>query len=197
LLAGCASKPELQLVPGARAPEALVDLSGYWSLRDPGSDPLLLLTQKGFIGPRSAEQVIRITKEMRASGRSRRGGGASRSSGGNRDKAALAQVFLETGSDVKITQTHEGMFISFDRSIVEEYLFGEHRIATVGPISAERASGWSSAVYVIETLDEDEVLLRERWFLEDDALNRGIEFIEKDEVVYTATQVFDRRDGPG
>ena len=57
-------------------------------------------------------------------------------------RAALAQVFLETGANVKLTQTDDGLFISYDRSVVEEYIFGEHRIATVGPISAERASGW-------------------------------------------------------
>jgi len=113
--------------------------------------------------------------------------------------AALAQVFLETGADVKLTQTDDGLFISYDRSVVEEYIFGEHRIATVGPISAERASGWQGSAYVVETLDEDKVLLRERWYLADGGavLQRDIEFIEKDELVFSARQTFDRTDGPG
>lgn len=196
LLAGCASTSEPQLTPGARAPDPAVDLSGYWSLRDPESDMLILYSQRGFIGPRSAQQVMRITREMRASGRTVRG--APRSGGRNeRDRAALAQVFLETGSKIKITQTDEGMFISYDRSIVEEYLFGEHRLATVGPVAAERASGWDADAYVVETLDEDRVLLRERWYLDGDTLRRDVKFLEKEEVVYSVTQVFDRRNGPG
>ena len=196
LLAGCASTSEPQLTPGARAPDPAVDLSGYWSLRDPESDMLILYSQRGFIGPRSAQQVMRITREMRASGRTVRG--APRSGGRNeRDRAALAQVFLETGSKIKITQTDEGMFISYDRSIVEEYLFGEHRLATVGPVAAERASGWDADAYVVETLDEDRVLLRERWYLDGDTLRRDVKFLEKEEVVYSVTQVFDRGNGPG
>ncbi len=194
-LAACASTPESQLVPGAKAPPPDVDLSGYWALRDAESDELILFSQKGFIGPRSAQQVIRI-REMRASGRSQRN--APRQGDRSRgDRAALAQVFLETGSQVKITQTDEGMFISFDRSIVEEYLFGEHRVATVGPVDAERASGWDQGAYVIETLDEDRVLLRERWYMDGDTLQRDVQFVEKDKVVYAVTQAFDRKTGPG
>lgn len=184
------------LVPGSKAPPPDVDLSGYWALRDAERDELILFSQKGFIGPRSAQQVIRITREMRASGRAQRSA-PRQGARGRGDRAALAQVFLETGSQLKVTQTHEGMFISFDRSIVEEYLFGEHRIATVGPVSAERASGWDRAAYVIETLDEDKVLLRERWYLDGDTLQREVQFLEKDEVVYAVTQVFDRKAGPG
>ena len=195
LATGCASKaPKPQLVPGARAPDPVVDLSGAWQLRNADSDPLISYSQKGFIGPGSAQQVIRIARERRGG---QRGGQPTRAlpgEGGSRnlrDRAALAQVFLETGSNVKITQTDEGMFISFDRSIVEEYLFGEHRLATVGPVAAERASGWDADAYVIETLDEDKVLLRERWYLNGETLNRDVIFVEKDEVVFTFTQVFD------
>ncbi len=64
-LAACSSTPKPQLVPGARAPEPAVDLTGYWTLRNAEIDPLILFSQKGFIGPRSAQQVIRITREMR------------------------------------------------------------------------------------------------------------------------------------
>lgn len=194
LASGCASpRYEPQLSPGARAPDPAVDLSGYWSLRNADSDPLIDFSQKGFTGAGSAQQVIRIREQ-----RGRQGGRAvSRDGGNRREKAALAQVFLETGSRVKVTQTHEGMFISFDRSIVEEYLFGEHRLATVGPVAAERASGWNADVYVVETLDEDKVLLRERWYIEGDTLRRDVQFVQKEEVIFSVTQVFDRRAGPG
>ncbi len=196
LAAGCApTAPDLLLVPGNKEPPPGVDLSGLWDLRDPDDDPLWFYTQEGFIGPASAQQVMRITQEMRqraaAGGRS-----PSRGRGGNqRDRAALAQVFLETGTRVKMTQTSEGLFISYDRSVVEEYLFGEHRLAEVGPVAAERASGWAGDTYVVETLDEDRVLMRERWYLTDDrnVLKRDVEFLEKTEIIYTVTQVFDRR----
>ena len=116
-----------------------------------------------------------------------------------RGRAALAQVFLETGVNVKITQTADGLFISYDRSVVEEYLFGEHRLATVGPVRAERASGWQGDAYVVDTLDEDGVLLRERWHLDEAGavLRREVEFSEEGEVVYSVTQTFDRAAGPG
>ena len=71
-------------------------------------------------------------------------------------------------------------------------------VVGVGPVAAERASGWENASYVVETLDEDGVLLRERWFLDEDGslLRRNVEFLEKEEVVYSTTQVFDRVGGP-
>jgi hypothetical protein len=151
-------------------------------------------SQQGFIGPGSTERVVRLTREIRRNAQQRP------PSGGKRDRrsAALAQVFLETGENVKITQTVDGLFISYDRSVVEEYIFGEHRVATVGPVAAERASGWENASYVVETLDEDGVLLRERWVLDEDGsvLRRDVEFLEKEEIVYSTTQVFDRVGGP-
>jgi len=106
------------------------------------------------------------------------------------------QVFLETGADVKITQTEDGLFISFDRSIVEEYVFGEHRAASVGPVIAERVSGWDGAAYRIETLDEDGILLTERWYLdaEDQVLRRDVAISEDTDVQFAVTQVFDRAD---
>ena len=192
LVGGCAGAPEPQLAPGARKPPADIDLSGYWQLRDAASDPLRDFSQRGFIGPGSTERVVRLTREVRRNAQRRP------QSGGRRDRngAALAQVFLETGENLKLTQTVDGLFISYDRSVVEEYVFGEHRLATVGPVSAERASGWQGASYVVETLDEDGVLLRERWFVDGNLLSRDVEFIEKDEVVYAITQVFDRVGGP-
>jgi hypothetical protein len=194
LVAGCAGTPEPQLTPGGRKPPLDVDLTGYWQLRDADTDPLRNFSQEGFIGPGSTERVVRLTREIR------RNAQQAPRSGGRRDRrrAALAQVFLETGENLKITQTVDGLFISYDRSVVEEYIFGEHRVATVGPVAAERASGWQDAGYVVETLDEDGVLLRERWYLDSGAslLRRNVEFLEKDEIVYSITQVFDRVGGP-
>jgi hypothetical protein len=75
-------------------------------------------------------------------------------------------VFLRTGSALKITQTPDGLFVSFDRSVVEEYRFREHRLVNVGPIDAERASGWLDGRYVIRTLDSEGALLEESYALD-------------------------------
>lgn len=80
-----------------------------------------------------------------------------------RRRSSLVHVFLETGKDLKVTQTADGLFISFDRSVVEEYRFGEYRTVSVGPVDAKRSSGWEQGAYVIETLDEDGNKLYERW----------------------------------
>ena len=68
-------------------------------------------------------------------------------------------VFVKLGKSLKITQTRDGIFVSFDRSVVEEYRYGENRRISVGQITAERASGWAENGYVIETIDEDGALL--------------------------------------
>ncbi len=104
----------------------------------------------------------------------------------------LVHVFLETGTSLKITQTEAGLFVSFDRSVVEEYRFGENRRISVGAISAERVSGWEGAAYVVETLDDDGAKLIESWRLQDRGrrLQRNIEIWHKNQQKLTLTQDF-------
>jgi len=104
-------------------------------------------------------------------------------------------VFLETGEALKITQTPDGLFISFDRAIVEEYRFGELREVNVGPVIAQRASGWEGASYVIQTLDNDGVILTEEYRLEDSGtvLIRDILVSKGESKQLDVRQVFDRR----
>lgn len=102
-------------------------------------------------------------------------------------------VFLESGEDLKITQTAHGLFVSFDRAIVEEYRFGENREINIGPVIAQRVSGWDGAGYVIETLDKDGVILSERYSLKDDMLLRRIRVIAKEDTRTDLTQTFRRR----
>ncbi|MGI9200182.1 MAG: hypothetical protein ACR2QL_03930 [Woeseiaceae bacterium] len=71
----------------------------------------------------------------------------------------LVYVFYKTGKAIKINQTGTAIFVSFDRSVVEEYQFGENRVISVGAIKAERASGWAENGYIIETIDDDGALL--------------------------------------
>ncbi|MDH3304729.1 MAG: hypothetical protein OEM50_04405 [Gammaproteobacteria bacterium] len=176
ILAACASRPEL-MARSAEVPSG-ADLSGLWQLRDePGSKPM----------PRAdAEPGIRIPPENR-----------TRSAGVRRPKRAPGAdvtMFLESGESLKISQTPDGLFISFDRAIVEEYTFGENRIVSVGPIEAQRVSGWKEQVFVVETLDEQGVLLTESWHIEADGalLVREISVTRGDNEQFSTRQRFDR-----
>lgn len=106
-----------------------------------------------------------------------------------------AQVFLEYGESLKISQTDFGIFISYDRSIVEEYTFGENRLVTIGPIEANRVSGWEANAFVVETLDDDGTILIESWHLEnnDTVLVRNIRINKGEKEKFALRQVFDRK----
>lgn len=108
---------------------------------------------------------------------------------------ALVRVFLEFGEVLKITQTDHGLFVSFDRAIVEEYRFGEQRRISVGPIEAQRSSGWEGRSYVVETLDNENVRLTERLQLDakNDVLLRIIEIRRGERSLFRQQQVFARQ----
>ena len=110
-----------------------------------------------------------------------------------RDGSAV-HVFLESGESVKITQTLHGIFISFDRAVVEEFTFGENRIVSVGPIEAQRVSGWDADDFIAETMDESGTVLTERWSLAEggSVLLRDISVVKKETVTLSIMQVFDR-----
>ena len=149
LLSACAAVSELE--PRARGNPMQVDLSGQWVLRG------------GEAPPVATEQTIRIPSTMN---RGMQPG--TRSAGGpSRSGDSSVHVFLESGSSLKITQTAYGLFFSFDRAIVEEYNFGENRTVNVGPIEAQRVSGWEGASFVIETMDGKGNTLTETWSLDD------------------------------
>jgi hypothetical protein len=103
-------------------------------------------------------------------------------------------VFLETGSSLKVTQTGSGLFFSFDRSVVEEYRFGENREVAVGAIKAQRVSGWEGGAYVIETLDDDGAKLIESWRLQQkgSVLLRSMVILRHGERKLALEQNFDR-----
>ena len=94
-----------------------------------------------------------------------------------------------------MTQTEHGFFVSLDRSVVEEFSFGENRIVTLGPIEAQRVSGWEGATYIVETLDEEGVILRDKWRLDasGDVLLRDVSLVKREEVQFSLQQQFDRR----
>ncbi len=104
------------------------------------------------------------------------------------------RVFLETGRSLRITQTDHGLFISFDRAVVEEYTFGENRRVSVGPIEAQRVSGWEGSAFVVETLDEDGARLTESWSLSDGGatLVRQIAVMQGEDEKFSTEQLYDR-----
>ena len=124
------------------------------------------------------------------------GGAHSGNSSSSRKRSVLVHVFLETGESLKISQTSYAFFVSVDRSVVEEFRFGEHRSVNVGQIVGERVSGWDGPVYVVETKDKNGNKLIERFWLSDEnsVLVREITFQGRKESTGTAMQFFDRTD---
>lgn len=172
-ISACAGRPTLEPRPGGNPQQ--VDLSGDWVLRT--GDEL----------PVSDEQTIRLP---RSSTRRQYETGSPRPE--RRSRGPSAHLFLESGRVLKVSQTDYGLFFSFDRAVVEEYNFGENRVVTIGPISAQRVSGWEGQHFVVETLDEDGNVLTERWQLDDGTLVREIAIAKGDEVSFSSRQVFDK-----
>ena len=168
LLSACAGSGPPQLAPVGDVIPAGVSLEGRWTLQGGAGD---------------ADRRIR-TAEYRSSGGQRGADGPS------------VFVFLRTGERLKISQTPYALFVSFDRSVVEEYRFREHRLVNVGPIAADRVSGWVDGQYVIRTLDNDGALLEESYALEagDDVLARRVSVTYRKETVLSLKQVYDRLD---
>ena len=167
-LAACAGAGPPRLDPVGDVIPVGVSLEGRWQLR---------------AGAEDAERRIRRS-EYRSSGGKRGADGPS------------VFVFLRTGNRLKITQTPYALFVSFDRSVVEEYRFREHRPVNVGPIQADRASGWADGAYIIRTLDGEGALLEERYAPDasGDELVRTVSIVYRNEEVLSLRQVYERRD---
>ena len=173
ILAGCSSDPVL-MSKDPTVPVG-VDLSGQWIIRSDSSN-------QRFLADSGEERLIPDSRPQR----SRR----QRSSSG-----ATVHVFIEFGKSLKITQTKHGIFISYDRSIVEEFTFGENRLVSVGPIKAMRVSGWEEQAFVVETVDDTRTILYEAWHLDADGavLMRDVRISKREDDSYNLRQVFDRQ----
>jgi len=181
VLSGCAAE-RMVLVPKSAAVPVGIDLSGQWQLREDSADTVREITEAERKAAGGEESILVPRERTTKKSRQRRSDGT------------LVHVFLETGRSLKVTQTVDGLFISFDRAVVEEYRFGEHREINVGPVEAERASGWEGSTYVIETLDRKGAKLIETYRLGDGdrSLLRTIT-IEHDENSHLdIKQAFDR-----
>ena len=176
VVTACAARPELAARPAGNP--AGVDLSGTWVLR--GSSDVPPVDEQMIVLPRTTSRAAETTRPQ-----------PRRQS---RSKGSAAQVFLESGRTLKISQTVHGLFISFDRAVVEEYRFGENRTVSVGPIEAQRVSGWTGETLFIETMDDDGYVLSESWRLGPDGnvLRRDIAIARGDKQTLSLQQLFDR-----
>ncbi len=186
LLLGACSTPEV-LEPRDGTVPAGTDLSGNWVMRE--------------VTPaerRRISEAINKTDGIDDSEYFRRQRSANNRSRGSRGsyKGGMVYVFLETGTNLKITQTPHSLFISFDRSVVEEFRFGENRLINVGEVVAQRVTGWEGSQLVVETLGENGMKLTERFLLTDNGntLQRRITFRSKKLEEETVVQEFDRLD---
>ena len=179
-MAGCAAQERL-VTKSALVP-AGVDLSGRWQLRDASDDTARRIEAAERRAAGGLDDLVQSSRRN------------SRSHPARHKSRSLVHVFLETGNALKITQTEHGLFISFDRAIVDEYLFGEHRIANVGPVTAERVSAWENRHFVTETLAEVGGKLLETYSLAENnaVLIRDITMLHKKKQELAIQQVFDR-----
>ncbi len=189
LLSGCGSKPVL-VSKHAGVPVG-VDLSGQWLVRDGSS-----ANRQPVLGAGEGIRIPTAGSQRSGQGQGQRQGQGAR---GNSRRGGLGgasvRVFLEFGESLKITQTYFGLFISYDRSVVEEYTYGENRTMTIGPIEAIRVSGWDGQSFVVETLDDSGTILFETWHLEEDSevLIRDIRISKGETDSFVRRQVFDRQ----
>lgn len=182
-LAACVTQPRPQLTPVGDVIPAGVSLAGRWQLQAEKDDAERRIRAAEHKSSGGLEDVVAPARRDRS--RNRRGA-----------DGPSVYVFLRTGSKLKVTQTPYALFISFDRSVVEEYRFREHRLISVGPIEADRASGWQDGRYVIQTLDSEGALLQETYTLDagGEALVRTVSVVYDDEEILSLRQAFDRLD---
>ena len=180
LIAGCAGREPLP--PRAAGNPEQVDLTGLWELR--GGAPRRV----------DEEQTIRVPSAVRRS-QPQPQSMVQRRYNESRPGRSSVHVFLTSGTTVKISQTDYALFISYDRAIVREFNFGENRMVNVGPIEAQRVSGWDGGTFVVETMDESGAVLTESWSLEEggEALVREISITDGEETAHESRQVFDRQ----
>jgi hypothetical protein len=186
-LCACAS-PEILVPMTADVPPG-IDFSGLWNIR-----PESLRDQPGIREAIDRTDGVDNRRFVRDRMYQQRDGGYG-GHGNGQTKGGLVGIFLQTGDSLKITQTPDGLFISFDRAVVEEYRFGENRPVNIGQAQAHRVSGWDGNDYVIETLGEKGMKLTDRYSLADGnrRLVRHITLRSKKLEEVTIVQEFDRQ----
>ena len=177
VLSSCAGREPLPAKSGTVP--AGIDLSGRWQLRDDSQATNRAISDIEREAAGANEGLIPKSSRKKSSRK--------------KNDDTQVHVFLETGEALKITQVEHGLFVSFDRAIVEEYRFGEQRMANVGPVVADRVSGWENGAYVIETRDKEGAMLIETYRLDGkDVMIRTIRIVHNNKSKLDVRQVFDR-----
>ena len=181
VLSGCAGSKEMLVPVRGPVPQG-VDFTGEWRM------------QEDFAAMQEAiASAVRRTDGIDERQLLKHIMSGSSTSRRSRDVGGLVHVFLENAARLRVTQTDAGLFMAFDRSVVEEYRFGEARIVNKGGAVAQRVSGWDGETYVIETLDQEGGMkLSERYHLEGEMLNREIVLRSKELEEVRLTQSFAR-----
>lgn len=194
LLTACAKQEVLDPIDGT-VPDG-VDLSGSWSIRAGSGDDQRRLQEAIRKTDGVRDGATRSTQASRAGQTGRQSNSGDLKNRPRGAKGGLVFVFLEIGDALKLTQTEYALYVSFDRSVVEEFRFGERRIVSVGAIQAQRVTGWQEQSLVVETLDKNNMKLTERYQLADGGktLQRLITFRSKKMEEESILQEFDRAD---
>ena len=181
VLSGCAGSKEVLIPVRGPVPQG-VDFTGEWRM------------QQDFAAMQDAiDSAVRRTDGIDERQLLKNIMSASNNPRRSRDVGGLVHVFLENAARLRVTQTDAGLFMAFDRSVVEEYRFGEARMVNKGGAVAQRVSGWDGETYVIETLDQEGGMkLSERYRLEGETLNREIVLRSKELEEVRLTQSFAR-----
>lgn len=152
-LNGCASIEELDKYSNNSLNE--IDLNGSWVFSGKFED-----------NKQSIESAIKQTNNVNYRGIKTTGVFDGRNTSKvKRNSRGVAHLFFENTNKIKITQTKYSLFINFNRSIVEEYSFGEVKKITIGNVIARRSSGWVNNVYRIDTLDDYGMKITEEYKL--------------------------------
>jgi len=182
-LAGCAAPEQLVRKSGA-APE-VIEIAGQWTMLENMNEAKRQLNRaigatNGVDDSREIRRLTRASNHGKQTPTTKVGG--------------LVHVFLKNAKRLKITPADNGLFINFDRSIVEEYTFGEARMVTVGEVIAQRVSGWEGKQYVVETLVKSGMKLTERYHVMENGtrLRRQIVFRGKKGEEVINFQTFER-----
>lgn len=190
ILCGC-STPEVIPSRDGTVP-VNIDLSGNWLLRTASSSDQAKVRDAIRLTDGVKDDDVFTQAERRSRPRTEHGERSER----RKLQGGLVDVFLELGESLQVTQTDDAVFISFDRSIVEEFRFGENRIISVGEVQAQRVTGWEGDAMVVDTLDRNSMKMTETFRLLEGGrvLERKILFRSKRAEAATIVRVFDRAD---
>lgn len=174
LLAGCSAPPDLIAFGAARTSET--DFTGSWH-RNESINPTNLPAV-----PLEADQQQAAQKRRPSS----------------RPKGPGLAIFYDglylSAKNIRMTQDETVLFVKFDLARVEEYRFGEKRLANIGPLSILRVSGWEGDQYVVRSVTDDGTNVEDRYYLSNNGLrlHRVVSVEGRDQSKNTVRQVFDR-----